>query len=289
MPPRGFIIALGIGWLAALGWLAWDRWVVRLLVEDCPPLTRDISDAVAPRDVSWVFTRQGARAGTADGRMAPRTDKHFDLTTRARDLEFVNNLTELKVSFFQTTRAVSPDNKLIGLTGRATLTVRYLGRAEQKVETKLTVHVADDACDWDHEVAFDGGPPVHVTYRTPLPAASPFVPLDPLQKYPGLRAGQSWLTTLIDPVTEVGTVVLGLVLKQAIGLSAPPNESATELLARVEDETETLEIARKTHVCRVISFTAKGVPAKVWVDTADDTVVQQEAAVFGQTIRAQRE
>ena len=289
MPPRRYVVALVVGWLAALGWLAWDRWVVRLLVEDCPPLTRDISDAVAPRDVSWNFTRQGAKAGSADGRMAPRTDKHFDLNCRARDLEFTNNLTELRITFFQTTRAVTPENQLLGLTGRATMTVRYLDKPEQKVETKLTVRVADGGCEWDHEVAFDGGEPTRVTYRTDLPAASPFVPLDPVQKYPGLRAGQTWLATLFDPVTEVGTVVLGLTLKQVIGVSAPPDQSATELLAWVEGETETLETPGKTHVCRVVAFTARGVSAKVWVDTADETVVRQEASVFGQTIRAQRE
>ncbi len=289
MPPRRFVLALVVGWLAALAWLGWDRWGVRLFADDCPPLTRDLSDAVAPRDVGWDFTRQGAKAGSADGRMTPKSNRLFDINCRARDLEFVNNLAELKITFFQTTRSVTPENKLVGLTGRATMTVRYLDRPEKKIETKLTVRVADGGCDWDHEVAFDGGEPVHVTYRTDLPAASPFVPLDPLQKYPGLRPGQSWLATLFDPVTEVGSVVLGLALKAELGLSAPRGEPAVELLARVRDETETIETLGKTHVCRVIEFSAKGISAKVWVDEADDTVVRQEAPVFGQTIRAQRE
>ena len=284
MPPRRFVIALVVGWLAALGWLAWDRWVVRLLVENCPPLTRDLSDAVAPRDVSWNFARQGIKAGTADGRMAPRSDKNYDLNSRARELEFVNNLTQLKITFFQTTRTVTPENKLVGLTGKASMTVRYLDRPEQKVETKLTVQVADGGCDWEHEIAFNGGEPVRVAYRTELPAASPFVPLDPVQKYPGLRPGQSWLVTLFDPLTEVGTVVLGLALKTELGLSAPRGEPATELLARVEEETEILESPGKTHVCRVVTFPRR-VSAKVWVDTADETVVRQEASVLGQTVR----
>jgi hypothetical protein len=289
MPPRRFVIALVVAWLAALAWLGWDRWGVRLVADDCPPLTRDLSDAVAPRDVGWNFTRQGAKAGSADSRMAPKSNKNFDLNWRAHDLEFVNNLTELKITFFQTNRSVTPANTLVGLTGKASMTVRYFNKPEEKVETKLTVHVRDGGCDWEHEVTFGTSEPVHVKYRTDLPAASPLVPLDPLQKYPGLRPGQSWLTTLIDPVTEVGTVVLGLTLKQAIGVSAPPNESAVELLARVQDETETIEGPGKTHVCRVIEFSAKGISAKVWVDEADDTVVRQEASVFGQTIRAQRE
>src|SRR5688500_17480712 len=31
MPPRRFVIALVVGWLAALAWLGWDRWGVRLV------------------------------------------------------------------------------------------------------------------------------------------------------------------------------------------------------------------------------------------------------------------
>ena len=63
----------------------------------------------------------------------------------------------------------------------------------------------------------------------------------------------------------------------------------TELLARVEAETEQVAAPGKSYTCRVIALEGGDVKARVWVDTADGRIIRQEASGFGDVIVLQRE
>jgi hypothetical protein len=72
-------------------------------------------------------------------------------------------------------------------------------------------------------------------------------------------------------------------------MGLPTTKRPTELLARVQSETETVTSKDKTYTCRVIVFEGRDLKARVWVDVADGRVVRQEAGGYGETLMLQRD
>jgi hypothetical protein len=297
MPPRWVVAAVIAGWLAALGWLAHDQWLPWLRPSDEPAFVIEMADEVAPEHFSWTIYRRDKRIGSAETRFAPRKDGTFEMTTRLRDIELdYGSLAHVRLPVFVTTRHVTRAGELLDLDAKAAMQVKSFG-SEIKIDATITGHVEGNQftgeCDYD----FGGGSATYQLEPIRLVSRTAFSPLEPGQKFPALRPGQTWRATNIDPVNDALDGAMRQVVsrmlaealqrKSPIGLPAP--DRPKELLARVQPNTETVTGRDRTYTCRVIVFEGGGVKARVWVDVTDGRVVRQEAGGYGETLVLQRD
>jgi hypothetical protein len=297
MPPRLVVAAVVVGWLATLGWLAHDKWLPWLRPADEPAFVVEMADEVAPEHFSWTIYRKDKRIGSAETRFAPRKDGTFEMTTRLRELELdYGSLAHVKMPVFVTTRQVSRTGELIALDAKATMHVKSFG-TEIKVDATVKGHVEGNQFTGECEYDYGGGKATYLLEPIRLVSKNAFSALQPGRKYPPLRPGQTWRATNIDPVNDALEGVMRQVIarmlveafhgKSPMGL--PTTKRPTELLARVQSETETVTSKDKTYTCRVIVFEGRDLKARVWVDVADGRVVRQEAGGYGETLMLQRD
>ena len=297
MPPRLVVAAVVAGWLAAMGWLAHDKWLPWLRPADEPAFVVEMADEVAPEHFTWTIYRKDKRIGSAETRFAPRKDGRFDMTTRLRDLELdYGSLARIKMPLFATTRLVTREGELVTLDAKAVLHVKSFG-SEFKVDATIRGHVEGHQFVGECEYDYGGGKVTVPLEPIRLVSKNAFSPLQPGQKYPPLRPGQTWRASNIDPVSDamegaMRQVVAKLLAdafqgKAPVGL--PGTKRPAELLARVQAESETITNQGKTYTCRVIVFEGGDVKARVWVDVADGRVIRQEATGFGDVVTLQRD
>lgn len=297
MPPRLVVAAVVAAWLATVGWLAHDRWLPWLRPADEPAFIVEMADEVAPEHFTWTVYRKDRRIGGAETRFASRKDGTFEMTTRLRDLEIdYGSLAKVKMPVFAITRLVTRSGELIRLDGKAVFQIKSFG-TDVKVDTTIAGHVEGDQFVGECEYDYGSGKAKAPLESVRLVSKNAFSPLQPGQKYPPLRPGQTWRANNIDPVNDAleGAMrqVVNRMLQDAfqgrapIGL--PTTKRPTELLARVQDETETLRNRDKTWTCRVIVFEAGDLKARVWVDVTDGRVARQEAGGYGELLVLQRD
>jgi hypothetical protein len=293
MPPRWVVAAVVAGWLAALGWLAHDAWLPWLRPADEPAFVVEVADEVAPEHFSWTLSRNGQRVGSAETRLAPRKDGRFELTTRLRDLEVgYGKVARFKFQAFAITRLVTPAGDQLTLDGKGVVQVTVQGH-EAKIEAAVRRRVEGDQSVGEAE--FDHAGSVTRTALEPvrLVSRNVVIPLQPGQKYPPLRPGQTWRATHVDPLFEAMAGALRVAVSDRLpgalpdGLGAPRPPAV--LLAQVQTDTEEVGGRDRVHTCRVIVFEGDGVRVRTWVDVADGRIVRQEAGYHGETIVLQRE
>jgi hypothetical protein len=296
MPPRPIVVLVVLGWLATAVWLATEKWLPWLRPVDEPGFAVELADEVAPQYASWSLHRRGKKIGNAETRMAPRKDGHFELSTRLRDLELATGPAVIKVPLFHTIRTVARDGDLVSLTARATLLARVFG-AELKIEAIVEGSVQGNEFRGTCEFDLGSGPTKQPLEPIPLISKAAFSPFEPLQKYPPLRAGQTWRVSTVDPVSEaldgalrqVASRMLADAFQGKAPFGLPARRPAKELLARVLADTEDVVHRGKSRACWVIVFHGDELTAKTWVDVTDGRVLRQEATGMGDTVLLQRE
>jgi hypothetical protein len=297
MPPRLVVAAVVVGWLMTMGWLAHDRWLPWLRPTDEPAFVIEVADEVAPEHFSWGVYRKGRKIGSADTRFSAGKDGLFDMSTHFRDLEVdYGSVVKFKIPSFTSTRQVTRQGDLVSLEAKGILqTSGTIG--DIKIDSAISGHVEGDRFVGTCELDYGGGRTTFELEPIKLVSRTTFSPLQPGQKYPPLRPGQTWRASNIDPVSDATEGAMRQVVarmlaelfqgKAPIGL--PKIERPTELLAVVQSDTEEITHANKTYTCRVIVFEATGTKARVWVDVSDGRVVQQEVTGRGETLVLQRE
>jgi hypothetical protein len=297
MPPRLVVAAVVVGWLATIGWLAHDKWLPWLRPADEPAFVVEMADEVAPEHFSWTVYRKDKRIGSAETRFAPRKDGTFEMTTRLRELELdYGSLAHVKMPVFATTRQVTRAGELIALDAKATMQVKSFG-TEIKIDATIKGHVEGDQFAGECEYDYGGGKATYALEPIRLVSKNAFSPLQPGQKYPPLRPGQTWRATNIDPVNDALEGAMRQVIARLLAdafqgkspIALPTTKRPTELLARVQADTETVTTRDRTYSCRVIVFEGGDLKARVWVDVTDGRVVRQEAGGYGETLVLQRD
>jgi hypothetical protein len=297
MPPRLVVAAVVAGWLATVGWLAHDKWLPWLRPADEPAFVVEMADEVAPEHFTWSVYRKGKRIGSAETRFAARKDGLFEMTTRLRDLEVdYGSLARVKMPVFATTRFVNREGELVTLDAKAVMHVKTFG-SEIKVDATIQGRVEGDRFVGECEYDYGGGKATYPLEPIRLVSKNAFSPLQPVQKYPPLRPGQTWRASNIDPVSDAleGAMrqVVSKMLAAEFGGKAPVTlpgaRRPTDLLARVQAETEEVSTRLGSHICRVIVFEGGDVTARTWVDVAVGRVVRQEARGAGETFVLQRD
>jgi hypothetical protein len=290
MPPRLFVAVVVAGWLATIGWLAHDKWLPWLRPSDEPAFRVELADEVAPEYASWTVHRNGKKAGSAETKVTPHKDGSFELSSRLRDTDFNVSFFQIKLPTFATTRTVRRDGELVNMTCKAVLVVRSLG-PDVRIETEVRGHVEGDLLVGDCEYDYGAGKMTAPLEPIKLVSKNAFSPLQPLQKYPALRPGQTWRASNVDPVSDALHGAMERVVAGLTGtkVTLPAVKRPTEFLARVQPDMEEITHKEKTYTCRVILFEAEGVKARTWVDFRDGRVIRQEATMFGDMMVLQRE
>jgi hypothetical protein len=290
MPPRLIVATIVAGWLATAGWFASEKWLPWLRTSDEPAFVVELADEVAPQQASWLLYRNHKRIGAAETRMAPRKDGTFELSTRLRDLELSYGVADVKMPVFNTTRTVTRNGDLLRLDARAVMIVRTrpLG-VDLKTDATIRGEVTGDELRGECEYDYGSGKMKHSLGSIRLVSKNAFSPLQPFQKFPPLRPGQTWRVSNLDPVSDALDGALKQVIYKQFGLRLAVPEQPRELLAEVQTETEAVTHRGKTHTCRVIVYRAEKVTARTWVDVEDGKVVRQEATLMGETMALQRE
>lgn len=285
MPPRPVVVVIGVAWLATIGWLVADR--SRLPTEHAP-FAIDLADEVAPQHASWLLLHDGKQVGHAETRIAPRKDGTFELTNRLRDLKLACNNIEVRIPLIAVTRVVSHDGDLRMVEAKALMNFQGPGLS---AHVDATVHGRAVAAEFVAECELDAGEGkiVESFDLVPLGAATTFAPLDPLHKYPPLRAGQTWRLSNVDTVSEMLAMAFrqAVTKKTGVALLSPP--SVKEVRAQVASDTEKIVHRERTYTCQVIVFEADHVVARVWIDVNDGKVIRQEASALDQLLILQRD
>ncbi|WP_020468367.1 hypothetical protein [Zavarzinella formosa] len=296
MPSRPIIALILLGWLATIGWVAYDRWLPWLRPSEQPAFVLDLADEVAPQNAIWTLYRKDQRIGGAETRIAPLKDGTFEMTHRLRETEIKVSLMTVKINNFVTTKVVNHDGELIRLSAVAKVDFKALGTTF-KVDTKLNGTVVGNTleatCDFDSDL----GKATEKLDPIPLTSKRAESPLQPLHRFPELRPGQTWREANIDPVNEALNTAIERVVNRKIAeqfggrlpFKLPTAKTPRELLAEVQAEPETITHRDKSYVCHVIVYKAEGFLVKTWVQIEDGKVIRQEASLMDDKLMLQRE
>jgi hypothetical protein len=300
MPPRLAVIAIVLGWLATIGWVASDKWMHHFRPNDRPDLLIELADEVAPEMASWTVSRGGKKIGTADTRFAPRKDGLFEMSSKIRELDTRVAIIEVKIPFFTTTRVVNRQGEVVSIEANGKLTFKVLG-LELKIDGTFAGTVEGDEvvgeCTFASEM-LGAGKTTHKIVPIPMKSKQAFSPLQPMHKFPPLRPGQTWTESNVDPVSDVLSAALEQVAKKWLAETLPgqsiPNlfknkAAARELRAEVQTETEPIPYRGNDRICRVIVYKGEDLRMRTWVDIVDGRVLKQEATSLGEKLILQRE
>jgi hypothetical protein len=284
------VSAIVAGWLATAAWFASEKWLPWLRTSEEPRFAVELADEVAPQQATWLLYRQDKRIGAAETRMAPQKDGTFELTSRLRDLELSQGLVDVKMPVFLTTRTVTRDGDLLRLDAKAVMIVRLkvLG-LDLKIDTTINGHVRGDEFHGECTLEYGSQKAKYPLEPIRLVSKNAFSPLQPFQKYPPLRPGQTWRVSNLDPVTDALEGAMQQIVTKTVGLSVTMPQQPKELLAQVQAETEEITHRARTYTCRVIVYKADKITARTWVDVQDGKVVRQEASMMGDTLVLQRD
>lgn len=298
MPPRIVVGAVLLGWLLLNGWFISNQWFPWWRTEERPPFAVELADEVAPLHSSWIIYRKDQKIGTGETRMAPKTDGTFELSTRLRDLDLPAGIASAKLPLLWTTSIVNRDGELQSLDAKCNMIFNVLGN-EIKVDAHIRGRVEGEQFVGECNLDTPFGPKSEPLTPIPLTSKNAFSPLQPLQKYPALKPGQTWKVSAVDPASEALAAAVRQVgnrlLEEAFPNGKAPLKFPTtksvpqDLLAEVQADTTTITHRGKSYTCRVIVFRADEVKARTWVDVTDGKVIRQEALGMGESIIMQRE
>jgi hypothetical protein len=102
-------------------------------------------------------------------------------------------------------------------------------------------------------------------------------PLHPVKRVLGLRLGQRWQMTVVDPLGDVVATVLGT------------NPSDRSLMAEVLGQTRPLLWDGEEWPCLVIDYRGNDRTARTWVRESDGAVLRQEATTGGEELIMERD
>ncbi len=295
MPSRPIVVVILLGWLATVGWVAYDRWLPWLRPSDQPAFALDLSDEVAPQHANWTLYRKDQKIGGAETRIAPLKDGNFELMHRLREVELNVSLMTVKIATFTTTKVVNRDGELLRLDASAKIEFKVLVMTF-KLDAKLKGEVVGDnllaTCDFDSDL----GKATEKLDPIPLSNKRASSPLQPLHRFPPLRPGQTWRESNVDPVTEALNTAIERVVNRKIAeqigklpFKLPTAKTPRELLAEVQAEPETITHRDKSYECQVIVYKAEGFLVKTWVQIEDGKVIRQEASLMDDRLILQRE
>ena len=327
MPSRLGVTLIALFWVATTGFVVYRDVLPHYISAGPPPIRIEMTDeATAQIPAKWsLYWDQGEgmkKVGGASTDLSYEpSDDTFWFNSEYRDVKFevLGFLVELAnvQSDVRVTRAgalreqrfvgdVKLSKAVLGNLGPkltlADATAQVAGRVQDKTLTgrcRVWTPVLTRTDDRWHPTA----PAVvdEPLEPVPVPDGQALNPMMPLAKLRGVKPGKTWVIRVMNPLAESIAATLRNATKKAdmnllAGLTGRPGATG-ECIARVRSSPEELvpvpppgAEARPKVPCFVIDYTGdEGMRAVTWVGVADGTVYRQEATLFGETMRFERD
>lgn len=266
MPPRSVIAGILVFWLGMTSWYVVRERIVPWLRDDSPAAFRiELTDEVGVSTVNWkvLFQQKPVGQGRTETKMLH--DRTFELSSYFR-FDALSPVKNVDVKNFHTAYRVDREGTLLGISAKAvveTFGVNVTMEMDDAVESgKLTLHP---------KVVFGeqtiNAPPIGPSDLSRR--GSILNPMHPMNRLPGLRAGQRWRVPLFDPM-EASSSVPGLA---QLADSGPKELEAEVTLADYDWNGEATPVFK-------IDYRKPGMEpiiAGTWVRREDDLVLQQWA------------
>ncbi len=269
MPPRLLTAAIIAFWLSTTGWLFYREVAPRLWPGAPPPFTIDLADE-AQRDISasWTIKQHDVRKGYCRTWIFyHQEDDTFELKGEFKlwDKGQKDTLPDLFInSGYRITREGALRGIIAQLIAQLPGNLRVDGEIRGDVRgglfrPRITLF---QPVEYTQELK-----PVRVST-----GGSVLNPLQPIQRLSGLRKGQRWQITLVDPLTDLAHHYV----KELTGAATGPEVRV--LRAQVLPETETLILGtlKEEFPCLVVEYQGEDITARTWVRESDGLVLQQE-------------
>jgi hypothetical protein len=324
MPSRLGVVTIALFWLATTGFVAYrDVWP-HYFSDGPPPVRIEMTDeATTQIPAKWtLYWDQGEglkKIGGASTELTYETaDDTFWFKSEYRDLKFdvAGFLIEMAnvSSDVRVNRAgVLKEQRFVG---DITLSRQILRGAIPLAEATalLTGKVQDKAMTgrcrvWNPKLGrnSDRWEPAEVPViderldPVPVPDGQVLNPLMPLGRVRGVRAGRTWVIREVNPLAEaISSSLRNAAKKENLSMLVGAAGRAGEhrrFVARVRSAPEVLDRLpplgaepRAPVPCLAIDYDGgEGVSAVTWVGVADGTVYRQEASLFGEKLRFERD
>jgi hypothetical protein len=266
MPPR-WITATIIGfWLATTGWMLYHEASLRYRSGEPPPFGIDLTDEVDADTITWIVFEKGERVGMGKSIVHRRGDRTFKLSS---DFHFDKETLKF-ISFGKVTSEarVTAEGELLALKAEVEVELGLLGAG--KIKATVTGKVQNHYLTPEVKVESDKGEiklPLSLKVKVPGNVLNPMLLVN---KYRGVRAGQSWPVPLLDPTNFRD-------------LSIP--------FVNAEVHEASLAWHGADVPCFRIDYREPGkkVTARTWVRQTDGLVLQQQAEHSGRELILQRD
>ena len=295
--------AIIVFWLGATFWLGYREIWVKFVTDSPPELTIDLADeaTTVPLPVRWILIRNDKEIGRVETRMvyAPAEDT-FELHSNMKQVELVYPIFQpltLKTTVpkFETMQRVTRGGELREVAGKGEITCAVMSGPltlySFNLNTDLRGIVKQDRIHWTVKL----GDVSATIDPTPVPTGSVLNPLQPLNRIRGLRPGQRWELTLVDPLADAITAGLPqLLAKMSNEVGVAPQEGIAlpkiggPRVLRAEVLRELREFDKKPY--RIIEYhSGEELMGRTWIDEETGKVVRQEAFQMGEHLILQRE
>lgn len=300
MPSRWLCTLIIVFWCGTMGYMFYRDWLPWLTADkEAPPFVFELADEVVTQYALWTLYRNDQKIGTARTTLRYTNENAFEWTTTLSNLTHSAKVGELEVKAeipTMTTRMmVTPSGELIRFTTTAEMQITLIARFKAKFE--INGEVQGNSLRGQTSLTAENLPIQQPFGPIELKSKNVFSPMQPLFRIKGLQPGRSWKMNDFDPLNEAFRAGIQQMLdnfaKDKDGKSflpfALPSSKSSEVLARVSDEIQELQIKDKTHSCYVIDYRGDNMQAKTWVKVEDGMVLRQEAFGFGEQLILQRE
>lgn len=295
MPPRYLTLAIVGFWLATVGWLFQRDLKPRLWPAGPPPFTIDITDeAQSTVSVHWDIFQDGEIKGYSETgiRYFPEDDT-YELkglykfwTTGVVGTGIADQIID---SGYRVTREGQLRAIRAEVTIRQKVPFNLAGIKNFQVEAQVEGQVKDrlfkphgkikatnlDNPDEQFEMPFD------LEGVSVADQGSVLNPLQPLNRLPNIRPGQTWSMPIVDPLTqalqESAKAIVGPKLAEAL---KGTGSSVSVLHARVLPKPQILvwgdDREKQEVLCLVIEYEGEDIRLRTWVRQDNSLILQQE-------------
>jgi hypothetical protein len=286
MPPRWVSAAVVAAWVASAAWLFRQELWPSLEPDAPPPFTIDLVEEAQTEKVPirWRVTRDGAPVLTARTSVAHRS-KENDFTLRAvfeqrealPDPHHKPAPAPYRVRRMTSAYRVTPEGRLLDVDVQ--IAIEMIDNLPLDIDARVGGEVAGGQFRPHYEIEtpkrkFAGSlPPVAVSSQ-----GSVVMPLHPVGRIGGLKAGQAWRVPVLDPLGE------------ALGSLGGGGAGRVRFLrAAVRPRAEVIHWNGADTRCLVIDYEEENqfqddkMSARTWVREADGLVLKQEAELSGNT------
>lgn len=275
MPPRGIVIAVVLFWLGNVVWLANDQILPRWRAGQAPDFHIDLTDEVGSPSANWDLFKGDKLVGRGHSRVKRHADRTFELTQtfQFHDLRIPAATFQVTVRRMESAYRVTSDGKLKGLraVAAAALGDGKPGAPAPEIEGTIEGEVVDGQLQPRMAVKLFGTP-LDLPAMRPVDlgeSANILNPMHLVHRLPGLREGQRWRVSLVDPFK----ILSASELIGNLGGGGGPTFLEAEVDAAVREWN-----GHETPCFRIVyREPGKDATAETWVRRADGLVLFQEA------------